>query len=249
MPLIRIDKPYESLVTFGCSFTGGHDLGPNGAWGHFLANRLGCKHINKAGGASNTNILTGVINFCENNDMSNICVGIQWSEVTRREIWNETFGGYDAFGLGTLLNKRPNQPTKLDFIRDNMTFFTDIWFDLRENTLRTVLAMIQAKSYLEYNNIDFVMFEGINSIKNRIEVDVTEYNLSQVHDLALLNKNKIFSILNDETFFSELGDLNTAMRNHTAFDPTLNDGHPHPEILEWWTDHLYKFLENGTHEL
>lgn len=235
-------------MTFGCSFTGGHDLGPNGAWGHFLSQRLGCDHVNKSGGATNTQILSNVINFCEHNSMNNACIGIQWSEITRREFWDENIGWYQSFGMGTLLDdslySRVNKSLALSFIRENLKFFMPMWFDLRENTLRTILAMMQAKAYLEHKGIDFIMFEGINSIIDRDEnhQDVN-YDRNQIHDLALLNTDKKMTILNDPTFFGELGDMNRAMRSHPKFDPKLNDGHPHPVILEWWTGHLWKHLE------
>lgn len=249
MPIINTNKKYDFLVTFGCSFTGGHDLGPNGAWGHFLANRLGCNHVNKAGGAANPNILTNVINFCEHNNMSNACVGIQWSEMTRRPIWLEDQGIYFSFGSGTLLNDNPssleNKPKEFLFIKNNLEFFMPMWFDLRECVLTTVLSMIQAKAYLEYKNIDFIMFEGINSIMDRDENhrDIT-YDVTQIHDLALLNTNIKKSILDDVTFFNELGDMNKCLKAFPLFDSTLNDGHPHPEFLEYWTDHLYNYIKN-----
>ena len=52
----QTNKKYDNLITFGCSFTGGHHLGEEGSWGYVLSNLLGCYHVNKWGGGSNTNI-------------------------------------------------------------------------------------------------------------------------------------------------------------------------------------------------
>lgn len=249
MPVIKTNKQYDYLVTFGCSFTGGHQLGPDGAWGYYLARRLGCNHRTVSGGASNPNIATSVINFVENNDTTNVCIGIQWSEATRREIWKETINNYHTIGLGGLLEdtmwRREPEQEFLQPIRNNLGYFSSVYFDIRENVLRTVQSMIHVKAYLEYKNIDFIQFEGINSILDRIENQENIKYDGSGHPtyLALINDDVKKSIVSDDTFFSELGDLNKAMRLHPAFDPSLNDGHPHPVILDYWTDHLYNYLK------
>lgn len=246
MPVIKTNKQYNYLVTFGCSFTSGHWLGDQGAWGHYLAQRLNCKHLNQAGGASNPNIVTSIINYCEHNDMSKVCVGIQWSEITRRELWMETKKHYYTLGLGVLFNNDLySRETHKDFlqpIKDNLGYFSTLYFDIQENVLRTVLAMMHVKSYLEYKNIDFIQFEGINSI-----LDIEGYD--QNHEPGpwtplLLTSNKMkYSILQDKTFFSRLGDLNSAMQKHPKYDATINDGHPHTDVLEYWADHLYDHIK------
>lgn len=260
MPTIKTNKQYDALVTFGCSFTGGHQLGPDGAWGHFLAKKLNCKHMSRAGGGSNTNILTAVMSYCEGSDTNNICIGIQWSEITRRELWEEANNAYYTIGLGGLSNdymwSRENSKEFLGPVRNNLGWFSSVWFDIRENTLRTVLAMIQLKAYLEYKNIDFIQFEGINSIlnsdKDRIDVpyygsrdhvDISYDGSAHPTPLSLINNNIRQCLVNDDTFFSAYGDLNKFMRAHPAFNPTLNDGHPHPEILIDWANYLYDHIK------
>ena len=246
MPQIKTNKKYDFLVTFGCSFTSGHVLGDDGAWGHFLAKRLNCKHINQGGGACNPNISTSVINFCEHNDMSNACVGIQWSEATRRELWQEFRQQYWTIGLGTLMDKdlweKESSKTFLQPIRDNLDFFSGVYFDLRENILRSVLAMIHVKSYLTAKNIDFIQFEGINSILD-IEGHDTSSPAGPCTLLKLTNSKIKNDLLNDKTFFSELGNLNTWMRNIPNWDSSLNDGHPYPEILNLYVDHMYEHIK------
>jgi len=248
MPVIKTNKQYDSLVTFGCSFTGGHNLGDNGAWGHFFAKRLGCKHVIRSGGGSNTNICAHVINYCENNDMTNKCIGIQWSEVTRRELWEENNSSYYTIGLGILLEdsmwKRESNREWLSPIKNNLGYFSSVWFDLRENIMRTVLAMIQAKAYLEYRNIDFIQFEGINSIINREKnhQEVRYDGEGHPSDLALISDNIRSRLFNDDTFFDKQGDLMKFMNEYPTFDPSINDGHPYNEILEDWTTHMWNYL-------
>jgi len=261
--MIKSNKKYDNLITFGCSFTIGHNLGDEGSWGFALAKKLNCNHINKGGGGSNTNIFTNVINYCENNDITNSCIGIQWSEVTRREYWDQKNNRYNTLGIGTfgsehrILEKETSFYDSLSFIKNNQSFFGDMWFNLAENTLRTIIAMISAKSYLKNKNIDFIMFEGINSIKNinksfypeNFETDIKHYIPLQGNDFTLLSDEIRMSILNDNTFYSELGDWMNAMYKHPNFDPKINDGHPHQEIVNWWVDNLYQHIKNVENRL
>jgi hypothetical protein len=256
--MIKTDKKYDNLVTFGCSFTMGHLLGEEGSWGYSLSKLLGCNHINKGGGGSNTNIFNNVVDFCENNDMSNSCVGIQWSEITRREFWDDKNDKYYTLGMGTfadehqILKKETNFYDSLSFIKNNQVFFGSMWFNLSECTLRTVIAMISAKAYLKSKNIDFIMFEGINSIKNintsfypkNHRTDINSYNPNQFNNFGLISESVRESILNDDTFYSELGDWMNAMYKHPDYDEKLNDGHPHKEIVDWWVNNLYTHIKN-----
>lgn len=246
MPQIKTTKKYDFLVTFGCSFTTGHQLGNEGAWGHFLAKRLDCEHINKGGGSSNPNICTSVINFCEHNDMSNACVGIQWSEATRRELWLEYKKHYYILGLGVLMNDRlwslEHDQDFLQPFKNNLASTSTVFFDLQENILRTMLAMIHVKSYLEYKGIDFIQFEGLNSILD-LESYEFDHPVGPATPLTLTSQRMKDSILKDKTFFSELGDLNTAMRKLPYYNNDANDGHPHSEVLEYWIDNMISHIK------
>jgi hypothetical protein len=133
--------------------------------------------------------------------MSNSCIGIQWSEVTRREYWDDKNNRYNTLGLGTfdpqhkIFERETSYYDSLSFIKDNYPFFGPLWFNLTENLLRTIVAMISAKSYLKSKNIDFIMFEGINSIKTinksfypeNYQTDINHLNASQGNDFTLLN--------------------------------------------------------------
>jgi hypothetical protein len=103
MSLIDLNKKYDRFVTFGCSFTHGHFLGEEGSWGFQLSKLLNCDHINRgAGGSSNYVIMNKVLKYCETNDMANSCVGVQFSEYSRREVWSKDEKRYFVFNLGTL---------------------------------------------------------------------------------------------------------------------------------------------------
>ncbi len=248
MPLIKRDKKYDFIATFGCSFTGGHMLGDRGAWGHYFAKRLGCENIIRAGGGSNTNICNQIINFCEHTDMTNGCIGIQWSEVTRRELWEETYNSYYTIGLGILIDdslwSKENNNKWLVPIRNNLGYFSSVWFDIRENIMRTVLAMIQIKAYLEYKKIDFIQFEGINSILNREQnhQEVKYDGYYHPTDLSIISDKVRHQIFNDKTFFTECGDLMKFMYDYPNFDHKINDGHPYDEILESWSQYMYEHI-------
>jgi len=256
--MIKSYKNYENLITFGCSFTSGHLLGDEGSWGFALSKLLNCNHVNKSGGGSNTNMLTNIINYCENNDMTNSCIGVQWSEVTRREYWDDNNNRFNTLGLGTfdpehkILERDNSHYDSLSFIKNNYSFFGPMWFNLSENLLRTIIAMISIKSYLKNKNIDFIMFEGINSIKTinksfypeNYKTDINHYGSSQGNDFSLLRDEIRISLLNDDTFYSELGDWMNAMYEHPNFDTKLNDGHPHQEIVDWWVGNIYQHIKN-----
>lgn len=236
----------------------GHLLGEEGSWGYSLSKLLDCEHVNKGGGGSNTNIFNNVVNYCENNDMSNSCVGIQWSEITRREYWDEKNSMYYTLGMGTfadehqILKRETKFYDSLSFIKDNQVFFGSIWFNLSECTLRTVIAMVSAKAYLKSKNIDFIMFEGINSIKNinssfypeGHQTDIYPNHPNESNNFGLISDKVKMSILNDDTFYSELGDWMNAMHNHADYDEKLNDGHPNQEIVDWWAGNLYSHIKN-----
>ena len=100
MSLINPHKKYDKLITFGCSFTEGWLYRDQGTWGDFLSQNLQCEHVNKGGGSSsNYSILNNVIKYCETENVENVCVGVQWSEWSRRELWVESQKRYFTFNL------------------------------------------------------------------------------------------------------------------------------------------------------
>lgn len=247
MGLINPSKKYKSLLVCGCSFTQGDNFTKNYSWGDSLAKRLGCEKIPVGmAGSSNYAIMSQCVSYCENNDMRDVCVGIQWSQSVRREIWSDVDKSYfvvnsDIFNGETYSIPWINFEDK-EFFSKNEKFFNSIWWDYQENIMRTTHYMILVKNYLISKNIDFVMFEGIGSIMDHLpEFGENEFHIKP--SLQLFSPNKRKSVLRDDTFFSELGDMFTAMNNNKNFDGNENGGHPTYPICEWWADNLITYMK------
>jgi hypothetical protein len=243
MGMIDLNKKYDKFVTFGCSYSNGHELGITGSWGFIFSKLLNCKHYNYAfNGSSNNLIMNNVIKFCESNNLENIAIGVQWSEWSRRELWSETEKTYKSFNLPTLEmgNFTEEKSPDMFFIKKHQEFFSSIWFDYKENILRTIQSMILIKNYLENKNIDFVMFEGLGSILDMFYPNKEQY--SGHNDLTLLSDEFKLSILNHKCFFSKLGDMRTLMKPHSLYE-NINDGHPNPKFLEWWCLEMYNDIK------
>lgn len=250
MGLINPSKKYKSLVAFGCSFTDGGSFTKDYSWVKSLSNRLGCeKETVGLSGSSNHTIMSRFLSYCENNDMSDVCVGIQWSQSVRREVWNSTSKNYDCVNVSIFDGDTSSIPwidfEDKDMFIKNEKFFNSIWWDYYENTLRTIQNMILAKHYLISRNIDFVMFEGIGTIMEELPELDPRKNLPF---LKLLNPDVKKNILDHETFFSELGDMYSSMNKHKDFDTNENGGHPTGPICEWWADEMMKYM-NKVHGL
>lgn len=243
MSLIDPHKKYKRLVTFGCSYSTGHKIGETGSWGYHLSKVLNCEHYNYGfNGSSNNLIMNNVVKFCESNDTNNVCLGVQWSEWSRREIWDESKKMYNSFNVATIeqLELKRNNLDKLLFIKENQEFFISLWFDYQENILRTIQSMILTKNYLDNKNIDYVMFEGLGSILDMFYPN--KEDISSHNDLVLLSDVFKLSILNDKCFFNKLGDMRTLMKTHPLYED-INDGHPNPKFLEWWCLEMYNDIK------
>ena len=251
MSLINPNKKYDKLITFGCSFTHGHRLGEEGSWGYNLSKLLNCNHVNRgSGGSSNYAIMNKVIKYCETHDITNSCIGIQWSEITRREVWSEEQKRYVVFNLNALKlydkNKPSAIPLDVDKLFNNREFFEPMWFDLEENTIRTIQSIILLKNYLSSKNIDFIMFEGIGSITDQFYPYTFKFPITNFEDDRVLLKDKIReNILSDKTFFTKYGPLMSTMLSHELFNNDENDGHPNIEFVKWWVDEIYFYLKEN----
>jgi hypothetical protein len=243
MSLIDLNKKYDKFVTFGCSYSNGHKIGETGSWGYHLSKLLNCEHYNYGfNGSSNNLIMDNVVKFCESNDTSNVCLGVQWSEWSRREFWVESEMKYKSFNVPSLerLESMKNDSPELYFFRDNQDFFVSLWFDYKENILRTIQSMILTKNYLDNKNIDYVMFEGLGSILDMFYPN--KEHISGHNDLVLLSDEFKLKILNDMCFFNKLGDMRTLMKIHPLYED-INDGHPNPKFLEWWCLEMYNDIK------
>ena len=235
MGLINPNKKYKKLITFGCSFTTGFNLGNDGSWGQHLSDLIGCLHVNKGGSQSNTKIVSDLISYCESHDMTDCCVGIQLSDHVRREYWDSTTNKYWVLPIEKLYGKFKNKE-HIDFMDDNIPFYMSIWYDINENILRTINSIILMKSYLNQNNIDFIMFEGVHSIMDyTYNGDVMEY-----HQLDDTFKQ---SLLDDDTFFNTLGDWYTAMGSHPLHNTDKNFTHPSIGVVRWWVKEMYEYMK------
>ena len=243
MGIIRLDKKYDKLYVVGCSFTTGYLEKSDGSWGTHLAEKLNCKcQISAGQSSSNYSIISQVVNICETYDMSNSCIGIQFSERSRREMWSSDFNHYETFNISTLkINKEENLSDNLKFVKKNIDFFNNIWFNDNENVLRTTTAILLIKGYLESKNIDFIMFEGISTINDEINTNNVEYN----RYAKLLNLNFRRQLLNEKTFFNKYGPMQPFNRTHPLYDNTKNGGHPNSEFVKWWVDEMYGHIKEN----
>lgn len=250
MSLINPSKKYKSLVVCGCSFTQGGKFTENYSWGQSLSKKLGCeKKLVGLPGSSNYTIMSQCLSHCETNDMTDVCVGVQWSQSVRRELWNNVDKNYSVVN-SDVFNEQTSSIPWVNFEDKNLfskneKLFNSIWWDYQENILRTIHCMIMVKNYLISKKIDFVMFEGIGSIMDYLpnykSIDIRPS--LQLFD-SVVRKN----ILDDETFFSDIGDMYSSMNRHKDFDYNENGGHPTNPICEWWADELIKYM-NKIHKL
>ena len=241
MGLIRLDKQYENLYVAGCSFTTGYKQGIKGSWGTYLAKKLNCKCVmNGINSNTNYHMMIGVINLCESTDMSNSCIGIQLTERSRRELWLINQSTYYTFNYATLdLNDYNSLNNEMKFLKDNLSKIEPIYFDDRENLLRTITAITMLKNYFENKKIDYIFFEGISSINDDIS------NIDDVNMPNILGKKYRESLLNDPTFFSKYGPMQPFNRTHHLYDVEKNGGHPNSEFVEWWVEEMYQHIKDN----
>lgn len=230
--IISLTKQYSRLVTFGCSYTNGYYQKEKAQWGEYLAKNLKCSHeIYGTDASSNYYIHSSVINYCENNKLKDYCIGVQWSEISRREIWLKSINKYRAFNLPTL-EIGDIDIEEFDFMNKHKIFFSKIFFNIDDLIWRTVSSMISLISYLRQNNIDFIMFEGINSI--------LDFDNSKNKNFPISDDIKK-EILNSIEFFSKYRDMHSHMRSHELFNND-NQGHPNSDYIEWWSSQIYDYI-------
>lgn len=247
MSLINPNKKYKKLITSGCSFTHGHFQGEEASWGYQLSELLGCEHINRgAGGSSNYIILNKIIKYCETNDMTDCCVGLQFSEISRREYWLNDYKRYQTVNYASLDDEHFNHDHKTDqmyFIKENKDFFQSIWWEDNENVIRAINFMLMAKSYLISKNIDFIIFEGIGSILD-YDFDTTSNFPEDMNDMVLLSREYREDFLSDKHFFTKYKTMMPFMFTHPLFNND-NGRHPNLEFVKWWSQEMYNYLKEN----
>jgi len=84
----------NNLLVNGCSYTAGSGMagGDNNispiVWSNHLADRFDTVDNLAMGGESNDRIVRTTLDFCNNHDMTDYAVIIQWTSVYRSEYWN-----------------------------------------------------------------------------------------------------------------------------------------------------------------
>ena len=238
MAVINPNKKYRKFLAFGCSFTSGHNYGESGSWGKHLGDLLGCEYeLHGFGGSSSTSVLSRMIGYCETHDMTDCCVGIQWSEWTRRELWLPQKNRYTAFNLAAI--KLSDQYAHM---RMQLDFCGPFFFDPMENIIRSINNMVLAKSYLDSKGIDFIQYEGIGSILD--ECYPLQKNLHPSDDIHLIKDDYKLKLLEHPSFFTKHGSMMQFMFKHPLFvdDPVRKDSHPNPDFAKWWAGEIYDYL-------
>lgn len=229
--LINPNKKYSKLVTVGCSYTNGFLKGKEAQWGEYLASHLGCEHIVLGTNASSNYFsYNKILNYCERETDNNFCVGIQLSELSRREIWLESIDDYKAFNLSTI-QLGNTDIEELKFIKEHISFFSKVFFNENDMVWRTILSIISVVSYLREKGIDFIIFEGIGSI---MDLDTSNYNFP----IDTQSKNNLFEY---PEFFNRYIDLDNHMKTHELFNQD-NGGHPNSEYIQWWSSEMYDYM-------
>ena len=240
MAVINPNKKYKKFLAFGCSFTSGHNYGEDGSWGKYMGEMLGCDYgLYGIGGSSSLSVLSRIIGHCETNDMTDCCIGIQWSEWTRREIWISDENRYTAFNLSAI-----KLSPQFFHMKKHLDFFGPFFFEPMENIVRAINSMVLAKAYLESKNIDFVQYEGIGSILD--ECHPLPKDTVDSLDIQLIKDPYKLKLLSDPTFFTKYGSMMRFMFNHELFvdDPAKKDAHPNPAFAEWWAGEIYAYLKS-----
>lgn len=226
-----MDKKH--LITSGCSFTTGHNLGNPASWAYQLSNMKGLELHNRArGGMGNQFITNSIIGYLIENPelISNSIVVVAWSEITR--------------GLGTftrpsdgkveLVTIRPQ-----DFIEDGSKGHWQIDADyyhgytLKHSNIvspyfsswnyriyETYVAMLNLKTFLELHKIPYLFFDAISDNKVMFNENPNKMTTITLKDTfedinlnepiesfmsCILNNKVLDEIFNNENYISFYG--------------------------------------------
>ena len=247
-----------NLITGGCSFTEGHNLGNNGSWAYWISQQTGQTLHNLAkGGVGNEFITQKVLSFLIGNSeiAKDSVVMIGWSEPTRQMVFFEP-----QDGLGCFHSMQPE-----DFIDENKE--NDIWqgdiltphgwvrknkdslwpffSSLRYCIFKTYYNMITLKTYLEANNIPYIFFDAINPTKILIDNSLRqfkirkyptdpEYSVEHIGDFSTMLNDGVVDYIYNKNFISFDGlSINEWLwKNGKNEYETLTDGNNgHPNEL------------------
>lgn len=156
------------LVTSGCSFTDGYNMGELGSWPYYLSNLTNLNLHNVAkGGAGNEYIADSIISYLYNNKeiRENCIVGVAWSDLTRL-----TSSIIDDEGSHTL-----DTVTPFDFLKNGKykhLYGAERFFGSISHCIyKTYLSIIKLNHFLEYYNIPYFYIDAINDTKVKFTSD------------------------------------------------------------------------------
>ena len=167
-----MNKKY--LIANGCSFTEGHQLGPEGAWPKFLGEKMNMEVINLAkGGSGNDTITWRTIEFAETyKDVAKDSLFvIQLTECLRYQVYFDNLIDKPqewhvtplCFQRNMDVYENGNNASKWIYKNRNELIFvySNITFALYK-TLQNIISLV---SYFESNGYPYIIFDGINDHK------------------------------------------------------------------------------------
>jgi hypothetical protein len=167
-----MNKKY--LIVCGDSFTEGHEMGETASWAYWTAKSLNLELINLAkGGMSNEWISMRTLSYLQSNKnlLNNSIVIIAWTEMMRQMVF---FDDLDQTKIGKWVwSAQPN-----DFICDDWSEDTpgewmykhrDALFPFFSNLawalMKTYQSIMNLKTFLDANNIEYIFFDAVNDNK------------------------------------------------------------------------------------
>lgn len=236
-----MNKKY--LIAAGDSFTTGHSIGETASWAYWVSDQLGLKLINLAdGGSSNELISLKTLTYLLNNkDVLNNCiVMIGWSEMSRQLLFFDDLGLED---IGKWVwSARPT-----DFLyNDHDKISPGYWLYKNKNALypffsnlawalsKTYTSILNLKTFLDTNNINYIFFDVINNNKLFFDDNNLPY-LKNFRDHGSFNfpNNKKYDFigLNDHEIITHILTKNTI---NYIFDKTyISFDENYSTLLDW----------------
>jgi len=158
------------LITSGCSFTDGYQMGNEGSWPYYLSKMLNFKLINKArGGSGNEYIADSIIIELMNNEeiRNESVVIVAWSSNTR--LMTPVFDGesnvLDTVQPQDFIEWERGGSGKYTNLNCGKTLFSDVPFC----AYKTYLSILKLSSFLESHNIPYVYLDAIS--QNKVELE------------------------------------------------------------------------------
>jgi hypothetical protein len=253
------------LITCGCSFTEGHDMGEQASWAYWTAKTLKLDLINIAyGGSSNEWIGMRTLSYLQQNKerWEDSVVMIGWTEMMRQMIF------FDDLGQTTIgkwfWSAQPTDFEKNDWSKDTpgewlykyrkylYPFFSNLPFAL----MKTYISIMNLKTFLDANNIPYLFFDAVNDNKLYYENGETylrNYEFKKEPFHVTKDHDAIGDVVNEEMvnylFDEKYVDIdNTTLLNwiHSAPDERYcegNSGHTNVYGAQEASEYIVKHYE------